>query len=342
MSKNFVVGFPRIGEQRELKKVLEEYWAKKIPFAQVEEVAHDLKKKHWNYQKDAGIDFISSNDFSFYDGMLDTSIMLGAIPKRFQGLEGEELYFAMARGNDKATAMEMTKWFNTNYHYIVPELCLEDNYKLNASKIVQEYKEAKALGIKTKINIVGPLTYLGLSKRVDGGDCFALHTKVLEIYKELFEEIAKLDDEMFVQMDEPLFVKDLSQEVLSLIKPTYDQLAAVSSNIKIAVVTYFEHAIEATKILVNTPIWGIGLDFVYGEKNFDSLEIVAKSDKKLIAGVIDGRNIWRANYEKKVELLEKIAKVVAKENIIVSSSCSLLHIPFTLAYETKMDGELKS
>ncbi|MDY0121618.1 MAG: 5-methyltetrahydropteroyltriglutamate--homocysteine S-methyltransferase [Sulfurimonas sp.] len=342
MSKNYVIGFPRIGEKRELKKVLEEYWAQKVPFSEVQNVASELKKRHWNYQKDAGIAYISSNDFSLYDTMLDTSIMLGAIPQRFAHLKEEDLYFAMARGNSEAVAMEMTKWFNTNYHYIVPELSLNDSYKLSATKIIEEYKEAKALGIKTKINIIGPLTYLGLSKRDDGGDCFALYGRILEIYKELLSEIAKLDDEVVVQIDEPLFVKDLSSEVLSLIKPTYDALTSQASNIKIAVVTYFEHACEATKVLVHTPIWALGLDFVYGAKNFELLELIAKSDKLLLAGVIDGRNIWKSSYIQKVELLERIAKTVPKERVIASTSCSLLHVPFTLRYEEKMDSELKS
>ena len=208
MSKNYIVGFPRIGEQRELKKTLDSFWAKKSPFSEVEAVAKSLRKRHWEYQKEAGITHISSNDFSFYDTVLDTSIMLGAIPKRFVGLEKEALYFAMARGDKDSVAMEMTKWFNTNYHYIVPELSLEDEYKLNSTKIINEYKEAKSLGIKTKINIIGPITYLGLSKRIDGGDTYELLGKILPLYVSLLEEIALLDDEIVIQIDEPIFVKD--------------------------------------------------------------------------------------------------------------------------------------
>jgi len=257
MSKNYIVGFPRIGEQRELKKALELYWANKTDFNEVEKVASTLKAKHWNYQKDAGIDFIASNDFSYYDNVLDTAIMLGAIPARFMGLKNEELYFSMARGNKGAVAMEMTKWFNTNYHYIVPELSLEDSYALNASKILNEYKEAKALGIKTKINLIGPITFLGLSKRVDRGDTYELFGKILPIYEALLAEIAKLDETITVQIDEPIFVKGVEAKVLSLIKPCYDTLCAVSENINIIVTTYFEHSNEATKVLVHTPVWGI-------------------------------------------------------------------------------------
>jgi len=342
MSKNYVIGFPRIGEQRELKFALENYWSGKSDFSQVQEVAKTLKKKHWNYQKSAGIQYISVNDFSLYDNMLDMAVTLNAVPTRFQALQNEELYFAMARGNNDAVAMEMTKWFNTNYHYIVPELSLEDNYTLHVEKIIAEYKEAKENGFTCKVNIIGPLTFLGLSKRVDGGDCYELYGKILPVYEALIKEIAKLDETVTVQIDEPIFVKDLDTKVLSLIKPTYDKLANVAPNVKIAVVTYFEHACEATKILVHTPIWALGLDFLYGEENFDSLKIIAESNKTLIAGVVDGRNIWKNDIEKTVNTLNKIALHVNKEDILISSSCSLLHVPFSLKYEEKMSAEIKN
>ncbi|NCB11819.1 MAG: 5-methyltetrahydropteroyltriglutamate--homocysteine S-methyltransferase, partial [Erysipelotrichia bacterium] len=323
MQKNYVIGFPRIGEKRELKKVLEKYWSKQTDFNEVKYVGEQLRKRHWNYQKEAKIEFISSNDFSYYDNMLDTSILLGAIPKRFENLKDEELYFAMARGNETSVAMEMTKWFNTNYHYIVPEISKDTKFKLNSKKVIEEYKEACELGIKTKINLIGAITYLGLSKSVDNSDVYLHINSVVEVYKELLEEISKLDDEIVVQFDEPLFVKDLDSKILSLIKPIYDVLANVSPNIKIVVTTYFEHSNEATKILVNTPIWALGLDFIHGNKNFEALEFIKNSNKVLIAGVIDGRNVWKSNFEEKIKLLEKISEVVSKENIIVGTSCSL-------------------
>ena len=341
MSKNYVIGFPRIGEQRELKRVLEEFWAKKGSFENVLKVAKDLKKRHWQYQRDAGIEFISSNDFSLYDNMLDTSIMLGAIPDRFRDLEDEELYFSMARGDGKRVAMEMTKWFNTNYHYIVPELSKNDSYSLNVSKIVDEYNEAKEIGIKTKINIIGPITYLGLSKRVDGGDCYELFTKILVVYEQLLDSLSSLDENITIQIDEPIFSTDLSTKVLSLIKLAYDRLANRHLNINIAVVTYFEHSNEATKILLNTPIWAIGLDFLHGKDNFKSLDIIARSSKVLIAGVVEGRNIWRCDIENTLLLLDKVSKIVDKESILISSSCSLLHSPFTLKYEDDIAKEIK-
>ncbi|XPV68105.1 MAG: 5-methyltetrahydropteroyltriglutamate--homocysteine S-methyltransferase [Halarcobacter sp.] len=341
-TKSYVVGFPRIGEQRELKKALESFWSKKSSFEELEKVASKLKKRHWEYQKKAGIEYISSNDFSLYDNILDTCIMLNAIPKRFQNLKAEELYFSMARGNKDCVAMEMTKWFNTNYHYIVPELSLEDQYKLNASKIINEYNEAKQHGIKTKINLIGPITFLGLSKRVDGGDTFELLSKIIPVYIELLKKISKLDEIVTVQIDEPLLSKDNKEKVLSLIKPSYDNLGTVANNIKLIVTTYFEHSNEATKILINTPIWALGLDFLYGKNNFKVLKEIAYSNKKLIAGVVDGRNIWKNDIKKTLKLLDQISKFVPKENIYISSSCSLLHTPYTLKYENNMDKNIKN
>ncbi len=339
---SYVVGFPRIGEKRELKFALENFWSGKSDFSEVEKVAKDLRNRHWLYQKDVGIDLISVNDFSLYDNMLDTAVMLGAIPARFRGLENQDLYFSMARGNKDAVAMEMTKWFNTNYHYIVPELSPNDEYKLDASKIINEYKEAKELGITPKVNIIGPITFLALSKRVDKGDTYELLGKILPIYEELLKEISKLDDEVIVQIDEPHFVRDLEPKELSLIKPTYDRLAKVAPNLKLVVTTYFEHSNEATKILVNTPIYGLGLDFVHGKDNLEAIDTIANSGKKLFAGVVDGRNVWINDIQKSVDLLNDIAKKVNKDDIYVGSSCSLLHSPFTLAYEEKLDNEIRT
>ena len=183
------------------------------------------------------------------------------------------------------------------------------------TKIINEYKEAKALGIKTKINLIGPITFLGLSKRIDRGDTYELFGKILPLYEALLAEIATLDSTVTVQIDEPIFVKGTEPKVLSLIKPCYDALCAVSSNINIIVTTYFEHSNEATKVLVHTPVWGLGLDFLHGEKNVESLERINESGKKLIAGVVDGRNIWKNDITKTTELLENIATTVDKENI---------------------------
>jgi len=340
--KTYVVGFPRIGEQRELKKVLERFWARQCTFDEVQACAKTLRQRHWEYQRDAGIGYISSNDFSLYDTMLDTAVMLGAIPKRFAHLGGEERYFAMARGNQECVAMEMTKWFNTNYHYIVPELSQEDTYRLDATKVLAEYEEAKALGVTTKINLIGPITFLGLSKRLDGGDTYEFLGKIVPLYEALLAEISQRDATVTVQFDEPIFVQVCDPKLLSLIKPTYDRLCAVSDTIKLIVTTYFEHSNEATRVLLNTPIWGLGLDYVHGIQNLDMLEDIGASGKQLIAGVIDGRNIWKNDIQKSHKLLDTIGCYVATEHIIVASSCSLLHTPFTLKYENEMDDEIKN
>ena len=341
MSKNYLIGFPRIGENRELKRALESYWANKSTYTDVLEVASSLKEKHWKEQNAAGICYIPSNDFSLYDNILDTSILLNVIPKRFENFENEELYFALARGTKEAQACEMTKWFNTNYHYIVPELSKDTNFKLNSKKVVDEFKEAKALGIKTKINLTGIITYLGLSKSVDNEDVYLNVNKVLDLYVELLKELDTLDDNIVIQFDEPLFVKDLDSKVLSLIKPIYDTLSNVSKNIKIVVSTYFEHSNEASKILLTTPIWALSLDFIYGLTNLEILEELKDSNKVLIAGVIDGRNVFKSDFTEKVKLLNTIKTYIKEENLLISTSCSLLHVPYTLDLEDKLNSEVK-
>ena len=341
MSKNYLIGFPRIGENRELKRALESYWANKSTYTDVLEVASSLKEKHWKEQNAAGICYIPSNDFSLYDNILDTSILLNVIPKRFENLENEELYFALARGTKEAQACEMTKWFNTNYHYIVPELSKDTNFKLNSKKVVDEFKEAKALGIKTKINLTGIITYLGLSKSVDNEDVYLNVNKVLDLYVELLKELDTLDDNIVIQFDEPLFVKDLDSKVLSLIKPIYDTLSNVSKNIKIVVSTYFEHSNEASKILLTTPIWALSLDFIYGLTNLEILEELKDSNKVLIAVVIDGRNVFKSDFTEKVKLLNTIKTYIKEENLLISTSCSLLHVPYTLDLEDKLNSEVK-
>lgn len=343
--KSYVLGFPRIGEKRELKFALEKYWRGEIELSELEATAKELRARHWNYQKDAGVDCISVNDFSYYDIMLDTMFVLGAIPNRFRDISDKTAqYFAMARGDKTHTAMEMTKWLNSNYHYIVPELSSNDELSLDVSKIVSEYNEAKDLGVQLKINLVGIVTFLKLSKRNDvENDTLKLFDKFLPIYVQLVEELAKLDSEkVIIQFDEPAFVTSIGAEELSLLKIAYDKLGKVASNVKIVVATYFDHSVEATKVLVNTPISALALDFVYGKKNLESLEAVANSDKKLLVGIVDGRNIWINDIDKSVETLNEIAKVVPKDRMRVGTSSSLLHTPYTLKYEEKMDSEIKS
>ena len=343
--KNWVIGFARIGEQRELKKVLERYWRGETTFDKVVEISNMLKVRHWKYQKDAGVDAISVNDFSYYDQTLDMVEILGLVPDRFKDIEDKiKRYFAMARGDKEHVALEMTKWFNTNYHYIVPELRSGMEFNIDISKIILEYEAAKKEGITPKVNIIGPLTFLGNAKRVDDNDLNAitLFNEILPAYVVLFEKLSKLDDKVIVQVDEPILVTDRAVELSLLIKEAYTTLANVANNIDIYVVTYFDHAKEAVAQLVQTPIKGIGLDFIYGLENCDVIEQIAKSDKKLIAGVVDGRNIWISDIEKRVAFLNEISQTIPKDQIIISTSCSLLHVPYTLKYEEKLDTQIKS
>ncbi|MDR2772648.1 MAG: 5-methyltetrahydropteroyltriglutamate--homocysteine S-methyltransferase, partial [Elusimicrobiota bacterium] len=338
-NKTFITGYPRIGENRELKKALEAFWAGKIPLDELKKTAQNLRKTHWLFQKYEGIDFISANDFSYYDSMLDTCIMLGAIPKRFQAIaDKDEQYFAMARGNAASAAMAMMKWFNTNYHYIVPELDVSTEFKADSSKIISEYKEAAELGVEGKINIIGPVTFLGLSKTVDGGNPYDYFKKTLAAYEQVVKDIAKIaKPETIIQFDEPIFVKDPSKQQLDLLKETYTALTAAAGKTKILVTTYFEHSNEATEILGKLPIWGIGLDFVYGSKNIEGLKFIGS--KKLVCGIVDGRNIWINDVEKTLSLLGEIVKTIPAENIILSTSCSLLHAPYSLQSENA-DGSI--
>ena len=344
MIKSYVTGFPRIGEKRELKRALEGLWSKKEGFSEENllSVAKTLKNRHWQYQKDAEISAISVNDFSFYDLMLDAIVAFGAVPLRFANLSGLERYFACARGNEKGVAMEMTKWFNTNYHYIVPELSAQTSFKLDASKILAEYEEAKAAGVKGKINLIGPITFLALSKTTDGS-CALCHLDALTAqYVKLLEQISKLDGEILVQLDEPIFVTSKGDVLTDKIAPVYEKLTAAASNVKIVFMTYFEHALKAVGEALKTKIYGIGLDFVYGEKNIEALPAIANSNVKLFAGVVNGRNVWKSNIDERVNFVKQIAQKLGGKDFYVGSSCSLLHVPFTLKYEEKLNPEVKS
>lgn len=337
MSKSYVTGFPRIGEQRELKFALESYWANKSDFNEVAKVAKELRARHLNYQKDAGIDYISVGDFSYYDIMLDHSVAFGAIPARFEGLKGEELYFSMARGNKNAVAMEMTKWFNTNYHYIVPELHEGMSFKLDASKYEAEYKEAKALGITPKINLIGPFTYLALSKTSDGSCPFTLLDSLVDIYCELISKLGALDSEVIIQLDEPIFVTDKAAELADKLSDVYNKICSAANNVKIIFMTYFEHANEAVKQIVKTPVWAVGLDVVHNSAcHGESIKAINESGKILFAGLINGRNIWVADLEALKTRVEHLKEKIPSDRLYIGSSCSLLHVPYTLKYEPEL------
>ena len=332
-----IIGFPRIGENRELKKALEGFWSGKIRQAELENVAKELRARHWEAQKD--LEYVCVNDFSLYDNMLDLAYALGAKPPRFSSLGGLEGYFAMARGHKSGVACEMTKWFNTNYHYVVPELSIHDIYKVNASSIVSQYKEAKALGFKPKISLIGIFTFLALSK-ITQGDFASVFANVKNAYFTLLDELKNLDSEVVIEFNEPILARGVDERFFSLLKPTYDAIA--EKGIKAIVTSFFEHSNEASEILLESSIYGLGLDFVAGSNNIEILSKFAKSNKVLFAGVIDGRNIWVADLESKLALLEQITTHIPKNRIVISSSCSLLHAPFSKASEHRMDKEILS
>ena len=332
-----IIGFPRIGQNRELKKILETFWNGKANEKELEKVSKDLRAKHWSLQKD--LDFVCVNDFSLYDNMLDMAYYLGAKPSRFKDLDGLELYFAMARGHKNGAACEMTKWFNTNYHYVVPELSVNDNYKINPNPIIEQYTEAKELGYKPKICLIGIFTFIALSK-FDVNNFDGIFEKVKNAYFLLLDEIVKLDSNIIIEFSEPIFVKGEDKRFFGKIKEVYNQIS--SKGIKAIVSSFFEHSNEASEILLESDIYALGLDFVAGDKNLDILPKFSKSNKTLYAGIIDGRNIWIADIESKLALLKKISDFIPKENIVVSSSCSLLHTPFSKDNEDKIDKEILS
>ena len=333
----YVVGFPRIGEQRELKKALEAYWSGKISQDELKQTASDLRKRHWTYQKNAGIDMISVNDFSFYDNMLDMTVMLNAVPERYKDIENcMDRYFAMARGDDNHKAMEMTKWFNTNYHYIVPELDINMDFKPNIDKIILEYKEAKELGIEPKVNIIGPITYVKLSKIVNG-DEKAIIEKLVPVYKEIIAKLKELNPNIKIQMDEPYFVTNPTKEDLEILEKVYNELA---NDANIYVATYFEHSNEANEVLAKTPIKGMFLDFVAGSEN--SIKALVDAGKEVGIGIVNGRNVWVNDIEKSAAFVKGLTEAVENDKVHIGSSCSLLHVPYTLKYETKMDEDIKS
>ncbi len=333
----YVVGFPRIGEQRELKKALEAYWSGKISQDELKQTASDLRKRHWTYQKNAGIDMISVNDFSFYDNMLDMTVMLNAVPERYKDIENcMDRYFAMARGDDNHKAMEMTKWFNTNYHYIVPELDINMDFKPNIDKIILEYKEAKELGIEPKVNIIGPITYVKLSKIVNG-DEKAIIEKLVPVYKEIIAKLKELNPNIKIQMDEPYFVTNPTKEDLEILEKVYNELA---NDANIYVATYFEHSNEANEVLAKTPIKGMFLDFVAGSEN--SIKALVDAKKEVGIGIVNGRNVWVNDIEKSAAFVKGLTEAVENDKVHIGSSCSLLHVPYTLKYETKMDEDIKS
>lgn len=336
--KTSVIGFPRIGKNRELKFASEKYFKKEISEAELLSVAREIRKGNWLSQKDANVSFISSNDFSFYDNMLDTAVLLNVIPKRYRelGLPGIDTYFAMARGyqGDKGNvkALAMKKWFNTNYHYIVPEIDDDTEISLSGNKPVDEYLEAKALGIETKTALIGPFTFLKLARYTGkkAAEDFAL--PVVSAYAELLGKLASFGAS-WVQFDEPYLVKDLSSEDIVFFKAIYTALLSDKRTLKVLLQTYFGDIRDIYSDVTGLDFDGIGLDFLEGRKTEELLKTNGfPKEKLLFAGLINGKNIWKNNYGKTLEKISSLKEIVG-DNVVLSTSCSLLHVPYSLAGE---------
>ncbi|KAL0344893.1 UNVERIFIED_CONTAM: 5-methyltetrahydropteroyltriglutamate--homocysteine methyltransferase [Sesamum radiatum] len=345
-----IVGYPRMGPKRELKFALESFWDGKSSAEELEKVATDLRGSIWKQMSDAGIKYIPSNTFSYYDQVLDTTAMLGAVPPRYNWTGGEigfSTYFSMARGNASVPAMEMTKWFDTNYHFIVPELGPDVKFSYASHKAVNEYKEAKALGVDTVPVLIGPVTYLLLSKPAKGVEktfpLLSLLDKILPIYKEVVAEL-KAAGASWIQFDEPTLVLDLESHQLEAFTKAYTELESSLSGLNVLVETYFADLPEATfKTLTSLKgVCGFGFDLVRGTKTLDLIKSGFPSGKYLFAGVVDGRNIWANDLSASLTTLQSLEGIVGKDKLVVSTSCSLLHTAVDLANEPKLDKEIKS
>ncbi|MFC7525260.1 5-methyltetrahydropteroyltriglutamate--homocysteine S-methyltransferase [Parapedobacter sp. GCM10030251] len=344
MLKTNNLGYPRIGALRELKKANEAYWAKKIDQQELLQAARTIREGNWKTQQEAGIDLIPSNDFSFYDQVLDLTLTVGAIPARYQGfaLEGPssynlDLYFAMARGFQQGgldvTAMEMTKWFDTNYHYIVPEFVKDQQFRLTSEKVINEFNEAKELGIQTKPVLLGPLTYLLLGKEKEADfDRLDLIDRLLPVYEEIIAKLSKAGAE-WVQFDEPFLALDINDKVRALYQTVYSRLSAAAKGIKIIVATYFESLRENAQTALDLPVQALHVDLVRGENQLNDLLPLLPDGLILSVGVVDGRNIWKNDYEASLQKIKQAVDALGEDHVWVSPSSSLLHVPFDLDLE---------
>ncbi|WP_425489088.1 5-methyltetrahydropteroyltriglutamate--homocysteine S-methyltransferase [Mycobacterium vicinigordonae] len=335
-----ITGSPRIGPRRELKRATEGYWAGRTSRSDLESVAATLRRDTWTELAAAGLDSVPVNTFSYYDQMLDTAVLLGALPARVQGISDDlDRYFAAARGNDEVAPLEMTKWFDTNYHYLVPEIGPSTRFALNPDKVLSELKEATELGVPARPVIIGPVTFLLLSKAVDGGGAPIERLKELvPIYTELLSLIAD-SGAQWVQFDEPALVTDISPDAPALAEAVYTALGAAGNRPAIHVATYFGNPGASLAGLARTPVEAIGVDLVYGADT--ALAAVPElAGKTLVAGIVDGRNIWRTDLQ---AALAKLATLLGLAgSVAVSTSCSTLHVPYSLEPETDLDDALRS
>ncbi|HEY3684939.1 MAG TPA: 5-methyltetrahydropteroyltriglutamate--homocysteine S-methyltransferase [Streptosporangiaceae bacterium] len=338
-----VLGYPRIGAGRALKRAVEAYWSGSADAAALRETAARLRAETWTALRDAGIEEIPSNTFSLYDQVLDTTVMVGAVPERYAGhTEPLDRYFAMARGDAGAAPLEMTKWFDTNYHYLVPEIGPETAFALAGSKPLDEYAEAKALGIETRPVLLGPLTYLLLAKASDsapeGYRPLDRLDDLVGVYAELLGRLADAGVRR-VQIDEPVLAADRTDAELDALRAVYDRLGRLERRPEIAVVSYFGDIGPALPILAAAPIEAVGLDLVAGARDIDRVAGAGLTGKTLYAGLVDGRNIWRRDLTAALATAASLLGSVG--GLVVGTSCSLQHVPLDLDDEPDLDPDLR-
>jgi 5-methyltetrahydropteroyltriglutamate--homocysteine methyltransferase len=344
------LGFPRFGANRELKKLVEAYWAGKVSEQELQDGAKQLRSAHWKIQQEAGLDFIPSNDFSFYDHVLDASNTFGVIPDLYSHLKpGLETFFAMGRGLQRPAAdstaavdvpaQEMKKWFDTNYHYIVPQFKSNQTFTLANTKPVDEYLEAKALGIETRPVILGPISFLLLGKQAKGEnfELISLLDKLVPVYEALFTKLAEAGVK-HVQLDEPVLVLDQPASLAQAYKTAYEALS--KHNIKITVTTFFERIGDNISFLTQLPIHAIHLDLVRAPEQLDQVLSSLPSHISLSLGLINGRNIWKADLNAALQVAKKAVDALGSDRVIIAPSSSLLHTPHSIQGETKLDKEI--
>jgi 5-methyltetrahydropteroyltriglutamate--homocysteine methyltransferase len=349
------LGYPRVGANRELKKACEQYWAGSFTREELFFVAKTLLEKHWQLQKEAGIDLIPSNDFSFYDHVLDMSLLLGAIPKRYTPVVTEvkenseiDLYFAMARGYQKdgldITAMEMTKWFDTNYHYIVPEFTRDQEFKIFSTKIFSEFSHAKTkLGKTPKPVILGPVSYLLLGKEKESGfEKIDLIKRLVPVYIEILNRLKDDYKAEWIQLDEPFLALDLNEKQKQAFIYAYHEIKRQCPFIKTLVTTYFEGLGDNISLAVNLQVCALHLDLVRSPEQLEEVLKQITPKTSLSLGVVDGRNIWINNYRDSLLHIQKAADQIGTERVMIAPSCSLLHSPFDLDLETEIPSGIKT
>lgn len=344
MTKSTIVGYPRIGVQRELKFAVESFFRKEITEKELEKTAKELRESYLKTQKEKGIDIIPSNDFSFYDNVLDTAFLLNIIPKRYKELNLSKLgtYFAMARGYQEdgkdVKALPMKKWFNTNYHYIVPEIEDDTEILINDDKPFALYNEAKEFGIDTKPVITGPFTMLKLINNKSNKDWTI---DFINVYKDIISKFAK-ENISYLQIDEPILVTDLDKNDIDLFNKIYKEVLGVNHDYKIILQTYFGDVRDIYEDIIKLDFDGYGFDFIEGYRNLELIKKYAfPKNKLLFAGLVNGKNIWRNNYKNTIETFNELKGYVNEENLVLSTSCSLLHVPYTVKNETNLKDEYK-